>query len=536
MHASITTRDLSWTTPDGNRLFSQLDLVFTAGRTGLIGDNGCGKTTLLRILAGELPPSSGTVNASGRVAMMRQSATGGSPDTVADLFGITADLARLQRIETDAAEGDDLALADWSVEPRMHESLSRVGLTGLESARSLSDLSGGETTRVQLAALIFAEPDILLLDEPTNNLDIDGREAVRKALAGWHGTAIVASHDRTLLEEMETIVELGPLGARTYGGNWSAYRARRALDLLAAEHRRDVAEHDLHRIERQTQVRRERKERRDGRGHRRRAKGDQPKILLNAMRNRSQQTGGSQARLADRQRAAATEALALARSQIAVLQPITMTLEPTGLPPGKSVVETVDLTGGPCADLPVIHDLSMMITGPERVAVTGRNGSGKTTLLRLLTGKLEPLAGNVRLHVRTALLDQHMSLLDPRLSVADNYRSLNPHTGDTACRSALARFLFRSEAALQTVATLSGGEKLRAALAAVLGGPQPPELLVLDEPTNHLDLRAMEALETALRAYDGALLVVSHDTAFLEAIGVTRRIDLDGREQVELIL
>ena len=142
-------------------------------------------------------------------------------------------------------------------------------------------------------------------------------------------------------------------------------------------------------------------------------------------------------------------------------------------------------------------------------------------------GNLKPRKGNVRLYVQTAMLDQDMSLLDPELSVADNFMSLNPGADDNACRSALARFLFRNEAALQTVATLSGGEKLRAALAAVLGGPRPPQMLVLDEPTNHLDLRAMEALEAALRAYDGALLVVSHDAAFLEAIGVTRSIDLD---------
>ncbi len=527
MHASISVKDLSWSTPDGSRLLSHLNLAFSPGRTGLIGDNGSGKSTLLRILAGELTPSSGDVIAHGRIAMMRQSASGNPGETVADLFDVSAGLARLKRIESDCTHPDDLMLADWTIEPRLQESLFRVGMAGLEPGRPLVELSGGETTRLQLAALLFADPDIVLLDEPTNNLDTEGRRAIHKALAGWNGTAIVASHDRALLEEMDAIVELSSLGAKLYGGNWSAYNARRALDLQAAEHRRDVAESDLKRIERQTQIRRERKERSDGRGHRRRAKRDQPKILLNTMRNRSQQTGGSQARLADRQRQAAEEALTEAQSQIAVLQPIKMVLKSTDLPANKTVIEASELTGGPGDNMPVIRDLSLTISGPERVAVTGRNGSGKTTLLRLLTGKLKPRDGNVRLHVETAMLDQDMSLLDPELSVADNFRSLNPGADDNACRSALARFLFRNEAALQTVATLSGGEKLRAALAAVLGGPQPPQMLVLDEPTNHLDLSAMEALEAALRAYDGALLVVSHDAAFLEAIGVTRCIDLD---------
>jgi ATPase subunit of ABC transporter with duplicated ATPase domains len=166
----------------------------------------------------------------------------------------------------------------------------------------------------------------------------------------------------------------------------------------------------------------------------------------------------------------------------------------------------------------------MTLTGPERVAVTGPNGSGKTTLLALITGKLKPWTGTVRVTDSFALLDQQVSLLDPSLSIRDNFRRLNPQSDENSCRAALARFMFRADAALQVVSTLSGGQMLRAGLACVLGGAVPPDLLILDEPTNHLDIDSIEAVEAGLRAYDGALLVVSHDEAVLEAIGMTRRI------------
>jgi ATPase subunit of ABC transporter with duplicated ATPase domains len=158
--------------------------------------------------------------------------------------------------------------------------------------------------------------------------------------------------------------------------------------------------------------------------------------------------------------------------------------------------------------------------------VTGPNGSGKTTLLSLITGALRPWDGTVAVPLPFALLDQRVSLLDPSLSIRDNFRILNPEADENACRAALARFMFRADAALQVVSSLSGGQLLRAGLACVLGGTAPPPLLILDEPTNHLDIDSIEAVEAGLSAYDGALLVVSHDETFLEAIAISRRLVL----------
>ena len=243
---------------------------------------------------------------------------------------------------------------------------------------------------------------------------------------------------------------------------------------------------------------------------------------------RAEATAGSQARHAGRLHENAAATAAAARARIEVLQPLTARLAPTGLPPGRRVLEARALCGGPAGMPALIRDFDLLLAGPERVAITGPNGSGKTTLLRLLTGALPARSGTADILCRWALLDQTLSLLDPSATIRDNFRRLNPDADENACRAALARFRFRADAALQAVGTLSGGEMLRAGLAATIGAAAPPQLLILDEPTNHLDLEAIEAVETGLRAYDGALLVVSHDRDFISAIGVDREVALGG--------
>ncbi|WP_428149570.1 ABC-F family ATP-binding cassette domain-containing protein [Brevundimonas sp.] len=524
MSASIVVNDLAWAPPGGSPLFSSLNLTFGAERTGLVGRNGVGKTSLLRLIDGRLTPQAGSLTIHGRLAVLRQTVQVDEQETVADLFEARDALAVLARAEAGEADADDLARADWTLEARIVSALGRLSLDATPETR-LATLSGGQRTRAGLAALLLAEPDWLILDEPTNNLDRVGRQAVIDLLSGWRSGAIVVSHDRELLETMDAIVELTTLGATRYGGNWTAYRARKALELEAV--RRDLADADkrltdLARAARQTA---ERKARSDKAGRAVAARGDQPKILLGMRKDRAEDTGGEQSRLAERRREQAEGAAAVARERIEVLQPLTVTLPPTGLPIGREVLALDRVTAGYVPGHPVLTDLSLHIAGPERIAITGPNGSGKTTLLSLITGALAPTSGRVRLSVPVAMLDQQVAILDPALSIRDNFRRLHPGIDENACRAALARFMFRADAALQIVGDLSGGQKLRAGFACVLGGPRPPPFLILDEPTNHLDIDSIEAVEAGLRAYDGALLVVSHDEAFLAAVGIERRIE-----------
>jgi len=331
------------------------------------------------------------------------------------------------------------------------------------------------------------------------------------------------SHDRELLDTMDSIFELTSRGATRYGGNWSAYRARKATELAAAEHDLADAERRIAEVARSAQATAERKARTDKAGRRKAAKGDLPRIVLGMMKNRSEGTSGANARLAESRRADALDAAAAARERIEILQPLSVVIPSTGLSMSRTVLTLDSVTAGYEPGRPILRDLSLVMTGPERVAITGPNGSGKTTLLALITGALQPWQGSVRVIADHAMLDQQVSLLDPALSIRDNFRLINPQADENACRAALARFMFRADAALQIAGTLSGGQLLRAGLACVLGGATPPSLLILDEPTNHLDLDSIEAVEAGLRAYDGALLVVSHDATFLENVRVARQ-------------
>jgi len=526
MVSFITLAGLGYRTPDGRELFSDLNLAFGRERTGLVGRNGAGKSTLIRLMLGELTPSEGAAARTGRIGLLRQSLAPEPGAAVSDLLAVRDGLERLAKIERGEGGEDDLALADWTLEERLTTALTDVGLAGLDPARPAVSLSGGEATRAALAGLLIAQPDLLLLDEPTNNLDVEARRIVARVLANWRGGAVVISHDRSLLRQMDRIIELSGLGARVYGGGYDLYAERRAEERAAAAQALANAERGVRQVRREIQDARERKDRRDAAGRRFAATGSIPRIVAGGMARRAEETSGRANRLADHQRAAAEEALAQARASVERLKALAFELPSSGLAAGRRVLSLDKVAFGWPGEAPLLEAVSFEMVGPRRVAITGPNGSGKTTLLKLIAGDLEPTSGAITRGGRMALLDQRTEVLDEVETILANFRRLNPDDDDNACRAALARFLFRDDAALRPVAELSGGERLRVALACVLAGRPPPQLLILDEPTNHLDLDSIAAIEAALAGYDGAVLVVSHDADFLAAVGVEREVRL----------
>ncbi|QIG79090.1 ABC-F family ATP-binding cassette domain-containing protein [Stakelama tenebrarum] len=523
MSSFATIDSLSLSTPDGHTLFSGLTLALGRERTGLVGRNGCGKSTLLRLIAGQDVPVAGSLSASGSIAMLRQ--RWDEPGLTADAaLGVAEGLARLARLEAGDGSVEDAAEADWTLEERLGEALRETGFVPDDLHRPVASFSGGERTRLGIARLLLDAPDLLLLDEPTNNLDAEGRAAVMRLIAGWPGGVLVASHDRALLEGMDRIVELTPVGCTVFGGGWSEFVSARDAAREAAEDALDRAQRDRRATARAVQEQAERKARRDRMGRSERARGDQPKILLDARKDRSERTSGRDSRLAGRMTGDADAALADAQAKVEIVTPLRIELPRCGLPANRIVLAAEAL----CLDLGarrLFGPLSFTLTGPERVAIAGPNGSGKSSLLRLVSGETAPTSGSVSTgDVPMAMLDQHVGLLDGDASILDNLRRIHPGLSENDARTALARFAFRNRAGERLVASLSGGERLRAGLAAVFSGPVVPQLLILDEPTNHLDIDTVELLEAALAEYDGALLVVSHDAAFLQAIGVTRTI------------
>lgn len=485
-----------------------------------------GKTTLLQLVAGRAEPISGSVARHGRIGWLEQVDAPLPGQTVAELLGVAEALARLDRILDGQANPTDLAEADWTLEERLQRVLASVSLPALSLQRPADSLSGGERTRARIARLLLSEPDLIILDEPTNHLDAAGQAAVGHLLQGWTGGALIVSHDRALLQQMDRIVEIGSLGTTVHGGNYDLFVQRKDETLASAARALSHAEQAQAQAGRDLQQRMECQARRDRAGKAIARKGAEPRILLGARAAQAEATGARLLNQGQRQVEQAQQELEVAQSRVERLQPLTLTLPPTGLAAGRNVLQLRSLGWRAPDGRQVLRDLDLTMTGPERLAVVGPNGSGKSTLLKLIEGQLPPSAGSVVCSVPVARLDQDTAQLDARETLRDAWLRHHPKGTVNEAQAALARFLFRNAAADRIVGTLSGGERLRAALAVTMTGPQVPQLLVLDEPTNHLDLDAIQALEAALNAYDGALVVVSHDSAFLEALKPDRRLIL----------
>jgi ATPase subunit of ABC transporter with duplicated ATPase domains len=519
MSSFLTIDSLSAATPEGRVLFSGLTLSVGAERIGLVGRNGSGKSSLLSIIAGRAEPVTGTIARAGSAGTLAQNWAAAL--SVADALDVADALALLARIEAGDGDEADFADADWTLEARIEAALAQAGLAAMALDRPMGSLSGGERTRVGIARLLVEAPDLLLLDEPTNNLDRAGRDAIMRLVAQWRGGVIVASHDRALLEHMDRIVELSPVGVTIVGGGWSAFAAARDAERARAAQGLERAEADLRAGRRTAQAQREAKERRDRNGRAFAAKGSEPKILLGAKAERAENSGARLNRIGEQRVGEALAERDGAREKVEILTPLRIEMPPSGIPSQAELLTMQDVRAN--VGRRTLGPWTLALKGPDRVAISGPNGAGKSTLLRVAAGLIAPQGGTVkRAEGRIAMLDQHVGLLDDALSVAHNVRRAHPALSAEEAHAACARFAFRNRDAMKPVGVLSGGERLRAGLACVMAGPVTPWLLLLDEPTNHLDIDTVALLEAALRDYDGALLVVSHDPAFLDAIGVRR--------------
>jgi ATPase subunit of ABC transporter with duplicated ATPase domains len=521
---SCTSLSFSW--PDGTAVFEELHTAFGAGRTGLVGVNGSGKSTLLKLIAGELAPSSGTVHVTGEVGHLPQNVTLDTSLRVDEALGIAATRAALHAIEAgDAAEEHFAAVGDdWDVEERAEAMLGELGLGHIGLDRTIGEVSGGESVLLRLAALLLRRPDVLLLDEPTNNLDLYARRRLYAAVEAWSGVMVVVSHDRELLELVDQIADLRSGEVTWFGGNLSAYEEALAVEQEAAERMVRVAEADFRKQKRELADARTKLARRRKYGQKMWDQKREPKIVMGARKRAAQESAGKHRILHEERLAEARERLDEAALAVRDDDEIRIDLPHTAVPYGRSVLtlRELELTYG--ARLEGAFELH----GPERIALIGRNGAGKSTLLRTIAGELEPVGGEATAHVPLRFLPQRLDVLDDGLTVVENVARFAPDATGNRIRARLARFLFRGARADQPAGTLSGGERFRAALAALMLAEPAPQLLMLDEPTNNLDMASVRQLTTALESYEGALIVASHDLPFLESIGITRWLLLDG--------
>ncbi|WP_433676850.1 ABC-F family ATP-binding cassette domain-containing protein [Microbacterium gorillae] len=519
--STITLHDVRFAWPDGTVALESTTGAFGLGRTGLIGRNGAGKSTLLRLIAGELHPTAGRIDTSGEVGYLPQTLTLRGEDTIAHLLGIDPVLTAIRAIEAGSIDQAhfDVIGEDWDIEARADEALQQIGFSARDLDRRVATISGGEAMLIAITGLRVRRTAITLLDEPTNNLDRPTRARLADLIDHWPGALVIVSHDVELLEHMDSIAELHAGSLESFGGPYSAWQEYQAQEQGAALQAARSAQQAL-KVEKRQRIEAETKlARRERTGKRTQRDGGIPKILAGNRASRAQASAGALRSTLDDKVAAAQAALDAADARVRDDEHIHLTLPDPEVPRGRRIAELED------------GDQSIVIQGPERVALIGPNGVGKSTLLAQLLDGSPGVADRPRgrlLTDRVGHLPQRLDGLDEDASAMQNVQATAPATPSGTIRNQLARLLLRGDSVDRPVRTLSGGERFRVCLARLLLADPPAQLLVLDEPTNNLDLASVQQLVEALEAYRGALLIVSHDYAFLASLGIDVVIELDG--------
>ena len=492
-------------------------------RIGLVGPNGEGKTTLLRIIGGLLEPTRGSVHRSRgvRIGYLPQDPPAFEDKTIeqacldvfADIRGMEEELQAIAAQMSSGAAGPEIlkrygalqaefeARGGYSYQRRMDQVLGGLGFKRDMWPRSLGQLSGGQRTLVYLATLLLAEPDVLLLDEPTNHLDLDAIEWLESWLEAFKGAIVVVSHDRYFLDHMtRTTWEVAFGGVETYRAGYGGYLRQRAE---RHKERMRVWEAQQEYIDKTQEF-----------------------IRIHIAGQRSKEARGRRTRL---ERFMRDEAVDRPKEHAR----IHLTLRP-GKRTGDIVLVAVQLAVGYDALRPIVTAESLEVYRDDRIAIVGANGVGKTTLLRTLLGELEPTGGAVQFgaNVSIGYLSQGQEQLDPQMTVLDAVQSARSGITVEFARSLLGSLLFTGNDVVKRVGDLSGGERSRVALARlVVSGPN---VLMLDEPTNHLDIPSTEIIENVLKSFDGTVIFVSHDRFLIEAVATKVWPILDGEARCVL--
>ncbi|NHZ36869.1 ABC-F family ATP-binding cassette domain-containing protein [Massilia rubra] len=537
MHTTrcIATYNTSYTIEGTALNIAGFTHTFYQRKIGIIGDNGIGKSTLLKLIAGTLLPQAGSIAVTGSICHCPQESGAFDGDSVACVLGVAGKIAALARIGAGSVEQADLAALDddWDVERTVRLQLERHGLAQLGLARSFGTLSAGQKTRLLLIRAVLSGADFLLLDEPTNNLDSQSREALYDFVATTETGLLMVSHDRTLLGYCDEIIELTANGIHVHGGNFDAFSEQKKLREDAIERHYEDAKKGCKKAGRAAQQALEAFDRKRAKGRKLFSEGRIDRNEANAKRGTSERTLGRMSTHQERLLAAANSRFDSARQLREVKEEINVVMDKTSVPNGKMVLMVERLAYRyPGSAQRLFSDFSMSMFGPERVALVGRNGAGKSTLLKLICAQLAPVGGTATIGVgQYSYLSQDIGMLQAGQTVLDNFQRLNADLSHNDCHHALAQFKFRNKDAQKLAGQLSGGERIRAGLACVLMSSTPPQLLLLDEPTNHLDMASLEALEDIVNQYRGALLVVSHDATFLERVNVERYVALPALAQ-----
>ena len=496
--------------------------INTASRIGVVGRNGCGKTTLLRLLSGELrlapkagdDDSSFSISGKPRIGILSQMTFEDDSHSMvdelrlayADILTMQARLDELQaRLEQNPSEGD---IAEYSnlldcftnaggfyFEKEYEAAIKQFGFTAEEKERPLSEFSGGQRTKIAFLKLLLSKPDLLLLDEPTNHLDIQAVRWLEEYLRGYKKAFIIVSHDRMFLDRTVTTVYEIERGRTTrYAGNYTEFTKQKHALLENRAKRYAEQQREIQHLQQ----------------------------VADRFRYKANKAAMAQSKLKQLERIERIEA-----PKAADLRAFHADFEPS-VRPAKDVLSVKALEIGFDTTLSTV---SFEVKRGDRIGILGGNGLGKSTLLKTLMG-VQPARGgsfNFGAMVKVGYFDQQIAAVKGNQTVLDNYRLAYPHQNDFEARSALGAFLFSGEDVFKTLDMLSGGERVRLALCKLFG--KRPNVLLLDEPTNHMDIVGKETLEGMLSDWDGTLIFVSHDRYFVQKLARKLLVFENGRTE-----
>lgn len=528
----LTLQSVAYAHPNKDILFDGLNLIVNKhDKIALVGNNGTGKSTLLQILAGNLSPTDGLARTSHDPYIVPQVFGQFNHYSVAEALGVEPKLNALYQILDGQATEENLNLLnnDWAIEERCEAALAHWELEGIKLDQKMASLSGGQKTKVFLAGILVHRPEIVLLDEPSNHLDAQGRALLYDYIQSTKNTLVVVSHDRALLNLLPTVCELSKHGIAEYGGNYDFYAEQKAIAHEALQHDVKSKEKALRKAKETQREALERQQKLDARGKKKQEKAGLPTIMLNTLKNNAERStaqlkGVHAGKIKD-----IAQELNHLRQGMPLTDQMKLDLDYAAMHKGKMMVTVKNVNFSYYKQALWKQPLNFQLNNGQRVAITGANGSGKTTLIKMVLGQLQPQTGVIeRASFKAIYIDQDYSLIDRTLSVYEQAQQLNSgalQEHDVKIR--LNRFLFGKDYWDKPCSALSGGEKMRLMLCSLTIANQAPGLIVLDEPTNNLDLQNISILTAAISDYKGTLLVVSHDSHFLDQIEVRETIALE---------
>jgi ATPase subunit of ABC transporter with duplicated ATPase domains len=528
----ILLQNISFGFPGGNLLFNHINLTIpSSSKSALVGSNGMGKSTLLKIIANEIQPQEGTVNIQGKIFYVPQMFGNFNHLTIAECLNIDQKLFALEKITVGEVDEHyfEILNDDWDIEERCRNALQYWNLQNFDLNQKLENLSGGQKTKVFLAGIQINQPNVIILDEPTNHLDLEGRKLLYDLIEKVNATVVIVSHDRMLLNLVDTIFELSNQGIATYGGNYDFYTEQKEVEDEALQNDIHAKERALKKAKEKERETIERKQKLDARGKQKQEKSGVARIMMNTLRNNAEKNTSKLKSVHAEKISGISGDLRDLRSSVRNSDQMKVNFNDSGLHSGKILMTAENVNYSFGAEKLWKENLDLEVRSGDRISIQGANGSGKTTLIKLLLGSIQPSVGNINpTEFNSIYIDQEYSLIDNELTLYDFVQTFNDSAlQESEVKTLLSRFLFNKDTWDKKCGVLSGGERLRLLLCGLSISNKAPDMIILDEPTNNLDLQNVEILTNSIKDYKGTLLVISHDEIFLEEIGIDKEVVLE---------